>query len=139
LNCPGATRSVVPDTFADIWSIPDISIDLAGQEAKYADMGGWWDTCSVRYIMRTASAGGEVRGVVELGVRLRLDTCAARLSSSVSCCGDVGAVDGLRVLRLEKALMPLVVLFELLPLLTLPVSTQGSSGMFWVSSGSSGV
>lgn len=86
--------------------------------------------------MRTASAEDEVRGVVELWVRLRLDTCAATLSSSVSCWGDVGAVDGLRVLRFEKALMPLVVLFELLPLLTLPVSTQGSSGM---SSGSSGV
>ena len=48
LNEPGMTRSVVPDTFAEIWSIPASSRCRLGHAAWYADTGGWCDTCSVR-------------------------------------------------------------------------------------------
>src|ERR1700733_10240871 len=108
LNCPGNTFNVVPDTFAEIWSIPRSSSEREGQETWYADTGGWCETCSVR---NTTLAGAPFR--------LRLDIWSA--TSAWAGCGVVGAVEGLFP-GLERVLRPLRVLFELLPLFMLDVS-----------------
>ena len=73
LKCPGATRSVVPDTLADIWSMPAMSMCRDGHEAKYAETGGWCETCSVRKTTRTAPASMDVAAVdVLVGLRAEL-------------------------------------------------------------------
>jgi len=117
LNEPGATRSVVPETLADIWSIPFISIERAGQDAKYADTGGWCDTCSVMYTTRTSSELSPPEP------RERFDIWPERPASAAGS-GEVEAVEGLGLI-FESRLIPLRMLLELrslCPLLMLIVS-----------------
>jgi hypothetical protein len=54
-------------TRTEIWSMPARVMCLAGQDATYALMGGWWEICSVRYATRSGlppvvdmDVGGEV-------------------------------------------------------------------------------
>jgi hypothetical protein len=69
---------------------------------------------------RVGSSVGEPTLVFPSSARLRFDIWASKLVS-MACCGDVAAVEGL-LPTLERALRPLRVLLELLPLFTLAVS-----------------
>jgi hypothetical protein len=60
-----------------------------------------------------------ILGLPPAAPRLRLDIWALMESASGSCCGDVAAVDGL---RLPVSETPLLVLLELRPLLMLALS-----------------